>query len=477
MIKTLVAVMFSLGVLQAQIPNAGPGAPDSKAESRAIFKELVEINTTYTHGITQASQALRTRFLAAGFPADDVKLLGPTPTTQNLVVRYPAKAGSTLKPMLIICHLDVVEAKKEDWADTDPFVFTEKDGYFYGRGTIDMKNSDAAAVAAFLRMKREGYTPEREMILALTDNEEGGGAINGVEWLLKNHPEVMKAEFVLNPDAGGLVTDQGKPLLLNVEATEKTYADYMIYTTSPGGHSSEPMPGNAIYRLASALRKIEGYEFPFELNEVTRAEFAATAKLEKGQDAADRLAVLKTPPDAAAVKRLSAKPSINPSLRTTCVATMLRGGHAPNALPGSAEANINCRILPGHTQEEVRKTLIQVIGDKDVTVKYKSDTGVVSDMAPDRKSAPPPPLMPAVFDPLKQVVSQMWPNLAIVPGMEAGASDSIYTTAAGMPSYGVSGMGMDKDENRAHGRDERIKVSDFDAGVTFFYLYLKAVAK
>ena len=445
-------------------------------EARDIFRQLIEINTTDSVGsVTKAAEAMRQRLLDAGFPPEDLKLLGPNDRKMNLVARYRGVPGSTLKPMLIICHLDVVEANRADWT-TDPFVFTEKDGYFYGRGAIDMKDSDAAAVAAFLRMKREGFRPARDIILALTADEEGG-ASNGVEWLLKNHPEEMKAEFVINPDSGGLTTVAGKPLTLDVEATEKTYADYVLTTTSPGGHSSEPMPGNAIYRLVHALAKVEAYQFPFELNEVTRSEMEALSKLEKSQRAADMAALLRTPPDPAALQRATADPTFNPGLRTTCVATMISGGHAPNALPSKVEANVNCRILPGHTQEEVRQVLIGVIGDKDVKVQFMSDARVVSATAPNRKSAPPPAPLPVVFDPLKRTANAVWPGVTIVPVMNAGASDSIYTTAEGLPSYGIAGMCMDRDENRAHGRDERIKASDFDAGCEFFYRYLEDLTK
>ena len=467
--KTLSALLLCLPITAAaQTPQ--------QREAREIFKQLIEINTTDSVGsVTKAAEAMRQRLLTAGFAADDLKLLGPNGRKMNLVARYRAKPGSTLKPVLIICHLDVVEAKRADWT-TDPFVFTEKDGYFYGRSTIDMKDSDAASVAAFLRMKREGFVPSRDIILALTADEEGG-ASNGVEWLLQHAPAQMAAEFVINPDSGGLTTVGGKPYTLDVEATEKTYADYILTATSPGGHSSEPMPGNAIYRLVKALGKVEAYQFPFELNPVTRAQFAAQAPLDKGQRGADLRGILQTPPDAAAVKRLTADVTVNPELRTTCVATMINGGHAPNALPGKAEANVNCRIMPGHTQEEIRQTLIGVLGDSEVKVQFMSDARVVADTAPDRKSAPPPAPLPAVFDPLRRVADTLWPGVPIVPGMVAGASDSIYTTAAGMPSYGIAGMAMDRDENRAHGRDERIKASDFDTGCEFFYRYLKAVSR
>jgi acetylornithine deacetylase/succinyl-diaminopimelate desuccinylase-like protein len=465
--KIVLAVLCSMS-LTAVAQDA------NQRQARDIFKQLIEINTTDSVGsVTKAAEAMRQRLLDAGFAAADLKLLGPNDRKMNLVARYRGAAGTTLKPMLVICHLDVVEAKRADWT-TDPFAFTEKDGYFYGRGAIDMKDSNAAAVAAFVRMKREGFVPSRDIILALTADEEGG-ASNGVDWLLKNHLQDVAAEFVINPDAGGVTTIGGKAQTFDVEATEKTYADYVLTATSPGGHSSEPMPGNAIYRMVKALGKIEAYQFPFELNAITRAQLQVQAGIDKGQRGADEKAIFQAPPDPAALQRLSADVTVNPYLRTTCVATMISGGHAPNALPAKVEANVNCRILPGHTQEEVRHVLIGAIGDSEVKVQYASDARVVSDTAPDRKSAPPPPPMPAVFGPLKSVADSMWPGVAIVPGMVAGASDSIYTTEAGMPSYGIAGMAMDRDENRAHGRDERIKISDFDAGCEFFYRYLKAV--
>lgn len=450
--------------------------PDvDKPLATSIFKELIETNTTDSIGsITTAATAMKARFLAAGFSEADVQVVGPNDRKRNLVIRYRAHAGSTEKPFLLIGHLDVVEAQRQDW-NTDPFLLIEKDGYFYGRGTIDMKDSDAAMVYTFLRWKKEGFVPDRDVILALTADEEGG-AYNGVSWLMQHQPELRQVAFVINPDVGGVATIQDKPFFVGVEATEKTYADYMLSATSPGGHSSEPMPGNPIYRLVHALQRLENYQFPFELNAVTRSSFTASAKIEKGQAAKDMQAILKTPPDPAAIARITASPTLNPQVRTTCVATMISGGHAPNALPGHAEVNVNCRILPGHTQEEVRQQLIHVFQDPQIRVQYKSDGGKLFDTAPNRSSAPPPPPMPAVFDPLKKVVQQMWPGTPIVPGMSVGASDSIYTMQAGIPSYGIGGMAMDMEENRAHGRDERIKVSDFYAGVEFTYLYLKLLA-
>ena len=448
--------------------------PPTRQLAHDVFKQLIEINSTDSIGSTTAvAEAMRQRLLDAGFAPADVVILGPNPRKGNLVARLRGRPGSTLKPVLIICHTDVVEAKREDWT-TDPFVFTEKDGFFYGRGTQDMKNSDAAMVMAFIRMKRENYVPDRDLILALTADEEGGKS-NGVDWLLKNHRDLIDAEFVLNPDAGGLTTKNGKPILLGVEATEKLYADYHVTATNPGGHSSLPTPDNAIYHVADALSRLEKSPFPFELNEVTRAELATRATLAQGQEADDLRAILKTPPDPAAMRRLSANPVFNATMRTTCVATMMSAGHAPNALPGRAQANVNCRILPGHSQEEVRQDLIRIFDDPTLAVDYTTDAGEVLGKGSDRVSAPPPPLMEAVFKPLHETVKTMWPGLTVFPEMETGASDSIYTMAAGMPSYGFNGMAIEEGDERAHGRDERLGIESYYAGVEFEYLYLKAM--
>jgi acetylornithine deacetylase/succinyl-diaminopimelate desuccinylase-like protein len=467
----LLAAMLFAARLQAQSITMDPA---TRQLAHDVFKQLIEINSTDSIGSTTAvAEAMRKRLLDAGFPAADVVVLGPNPRKGNMVARLRGRPGSTLKPVLIICHTDVVEAKREDWT-TDPFVFTEKDGFFYGRGTQDMKNSDAAVVMAFIRMKRENYVPDRDLILALTADEEGGKS-NGVDWLVKNHPDLVNAEFVLNPDAGGLTTKNGKPILLGVEATEKLYADYRVAATNPGGHSSLPTPDNAIYHVADALSRLEKSPFPFELNEVTRAELTTRATLVQGQEADDIRAILKTPPDPAAMQRLAANPVYNATMRTTCVATMMSAGHAPNALPGHAQANVNCRILPGHSQEEVRQDLIRIFADPTLTVDYVDNSGEVLGKGSDRAAAPPPPLNEAVFKPLRNTVHTMWPGLTILPEMETGASDSVITIAAGMPSYGFSGMAIEEGDERAHGRDERLGIESYYAGVEFEYLYLKAM--
>ena len=444
--------------------------------SREIFRQLIEINSTDSVGsVTAAAAAMRQRLLGGGFAPEDLKLLGPNDRKMNLVATYHGRAGSTLKPILVICHLDVVEAKREDWT-TDPFVFTEKEGFFYGRGTQDIKEGDAALVTSFLRMKREGFVPDRDITLALTADEEGGKS-NGVEWLEQNHPELMRAEFVINPDAGGVYAEHGKATIFDVEATEKTYADFRLTATNKGGHSSLPVPDNAIYHVADALGRLEKSPFPIELNAVTRAYFEKMGTIVKGETAEEIRGVLAQPMDLAAVARLTADPMYNSTLRTTCVATMMSAGHAPNALPQQAQANVNCRILPGHSGEEVRQELVRIFNDPAITVQYVTDAGMVMAEGAKRTSAPPPPVNATVQRALVQVVGELWPALPIVPTMEAGASDSIYTTAAGVPSYGLNGFQIDADDVRAHGKDERLGVEAYYKGVEFTYLYLKALTQ
>ena len=409
--------------------------------------------------------------LDAGFPAEDVKVLGPNSRKGNLVVRY--RGTGTRKPILIIGHLDVVEARRSDWT-TDPFQFVEKDGYFYGRGTQDMKVNDAALVTDFIRLHQENYHPDRDIILALTADEEGGKS-NGVDWLLKNHRDLIDAAFVLNADAGGVTTVKGKPVNMDVEANEKLYSDYQLRVTNPGGHSSLPVPDNAIYHIADALGRLERTPFPVELNAVTRPYFERRAALETGQTAADMKAILQTPPDPAAVASLSADARYNSLMRTTCVATMMQAGHAPNALPQLAQANVNCRILPGHSAEQIRLELVRIFADPKILVRYVDDAGNVYDHTPE-KNAFPPILPPAeILKPLARIADEMWNGVPVIPEMETGASDSIYTVAAGLPSYGVSGIAIDQDDVRAHGKDERVRVKSFYDGVEFYCRYLKAL--
>ncbi len=470
----ILAAALAAGITCAALgaENAADKASDVLAHD--VFKELIEINTTDSAAgsVTAAVEAMAKRFREAGFPAADVVVLGPeNPKKKNLVVRL--HGTGKYKPVLLIGHIDVVEAHREDW-NLDPFKLTEQDGYFYGRGTSDMKGDDAIMVATLLRLKKEGYRPDRDIILALTADEEGG-CCNGPAWLLKNHRDLIDAGFVINTDGWSVNSDKGVARMFRLGATEKMYGDYQLTVTNKGGHSSEPRADNAIYQLAQALINISKYQFPFELNNVSRPYFEREAEQATGQRQADIRGILKTPPDEQAVQRLSKLPADNSVMRTNCVATRLEGGHANNALPQRAQANVNCRIFPGHSLEEIRQQLIKVVADPEVTVRYVADDGKVAEKTPDRVSLAPPPLKAEVLKPLEAVVAQMWPGIKVVPYMDAGASDSIYTTAAGMPSYGITGIAVDFDDVRAHGRDERIRVSSFYKGNEFFYRYLKAL--
>jgi acetylornithine deacetylase/succinyl-diaminopimelate desuccinylase-like protein len=463
--------------LSAPIASPAAAQNDSAVDrgmAHDIFKQLVEINTTDSIGSTTiAAEAMAKRLLDAGFPKADVVVMGPNDRKGNMVARYRGRSNSKLRPVLIIGHLDVVEARREDWT-TDPFKFVEQDGYYYGRGTQDMKEADAIAVTDFIRLKKEGFVPNRDIILALTADEEGGKS-NGVDWLLQNHRDLIDAEFALNPDSGGVRTDRGKALTVEFEATEKLYADYQVLATNPGGHSSLPKPDNAIYHVADALGVLEKSPFPFELNAVTREYFGQMAKIETGQTAADMRAILATPPDPAAIERLSTDSRYNSTMRTTCVATMLSAGHAPNALPQRAEANVNCRIFPGHSQEDIRLQLVRMFNDPKLAVRYRSDAGELADHGSDREAMVPPPLRTDVMDSLRTVAGKLWPGVPVIPTMVTGSSDSIYTMNAGIPSYGISGIAIDRDDVRMHGKDERVKVESYFTGVEFYYQFLKTL--
>jgi len=337
-----------------------------------------------------------------------------------------------------------------------------------------VKDNDAVLVTTFIRFEREGYRPDRDLILALTADEEGGKS-NGVDWLLKNHRELVDAAFALNPDSGGVTTEHGKAVNVDIEASEKLYADFQLTATNPGGHSSLPVPDNAIYHIAGALSRLEHSPFPFELNAVTRGYFEKRAALANGQLAADMRAIVQTPPDQASIARLSADPRYNSMTHTTCVATRLNAGHANNALPQLAQANVNCRILPGHSIDEVRQILMHTFNDPAIAVRYVDDAGNVLDQIPERKAFAPVMPPPEILRPLESVTDSLWPGAPVIPIMDTGASDSIYTLAAGIPSYGISGIAIDQDDVRMHGRDERVRASSFYDGVEFYYRYLKAL--
>jgi len=454
------------------VANANAQLDANKQLAHDIFKQLIEINTTDSVGnVTTASEAMAQRFRAAGFPDSDIYIGGPNERKKNLVVRY--HGSDRHKPVLLIGHLDVVEARREDWT-TDPFQFVEKDGYFYGRGAQDMKDEDAIMVATFIRMRHENFVPDRDIILALTADEEGGSS-NGVEWLLKNHRDLVNAEFVVNTDDITLWTEHGKPVRMELDATEKIYSDYQLAVTDPGGHSSLPKPDNPIYKLSNALARLQNYKFPVQLNDVTRAYYERMARIETGQRAADMRAILKDESNQEAAARLSQNVNDNATLRTTCVATRVNAGHANNALPQRAEAIVNCRILPGHSKQDVRDTLVRVVADPAITVRYISNSFAVSDTVPDMPVFAAQSLRPDVLAALEQVTKQLWPGTPVIPTMARGASDGIYTTAAGMPTYIAAGVAVDLADDREHGRDERVGVDSFYGGLDFWYRYLKAL--
>ncbi len=400
--KWCLGLFFSL-TLSVTMPAQQLSPADEATRKLAvdIFKQLININTTDSVGsVTAAAEAMAQRFRDAGFPESDIQIMGPSSNDRkkNVVVRLHGSGKH--KPVLLIGHLDVVEARREDWT-TDPFQFLEKDGYYYGRGTSDMKDGDAIMSATLIRMKKEGYVPSRDIILAMTADEEGGTS-NGVDWLIKNHRDLIDAEFVLNHDGGGVLADHGKPIMMEVNATEKLYGDFVLTATNPGGHSSLPRLENAIYELADALAKIERYQFPFELNAITRAYYERQVPMAAPQRAADLKAMLKTPPDMEAVVRLSKDPLDNSTMHTTCVATRLSGGHANNALPQMAQANVNCRIEPGHTLEEIRLELEKIVADPRVKVQFRENSNVLMDHGSDRHSYVPPAPRREVFDPLEK---------------------------------------------------------------------------
>lgn len=432
--------------------------------ARDIFKELIEINTTDSSGnTTQAAEAIARRLKSAGFADADVKLLGPNPRKGNLVVRYRG-ASSTRKPLLLLAHLDVVEARREDWS-LDPFTLTEKDGYFYGRGTSDDKAQAALWIANLIRYKHEGYTPNRDIIVALTADEEGGD-FNGVTWLLANHKDLVDAEYVLNEGGNGQIKN-GKKILNELQASEKVYLSFQLEVKNPGGHSSLPVKDNAIYHLSQGLARLAGFEFPMKLNEVTRAFFSRMAGIVTGPIADDMKGVAAATPDSAAVARLSGQSAYyNALLRTTCVATRLIAGHADNALPQMARATVNCRLLPGESPADVQQTLVRVLSDPAITV---TPIGTPT-------PSPPAPLIPEVLRAVERATTAVWRGVPVVPVMGTGATDGLYFRNAGIPTFGVSGLFEDVDDNREHGRDERIGVAEFFEAQEFLYVLVKELS-
>jgi acetylornithine deacetylase/succinyl-diaminopimelate desuccinylase-like protein len=436
-----------------------------------VYQQLVEINTADSVGsVTKAAEAMAARFRAAGFPAGDVQLLIPDgkPTKGNLVVRYRGKGGAMArKPVLLLAHLDVVAANRSDWP-RDPFVLHEENGYFLGRGTSDDKPMAAIFVANLLQMRKEGIVPDRDLILALTADEEGGDA-NGVEWLVANHKPLIDAAYAINEGGGGTLSGN-TPLYHSLGAAEKVYIDFTLTARNSGGHSSVPRPDNAIYQLAEALTRLSHYQFPVALNEISRPFFAQTAKVEKSAEVAAAMRALAAQPsDSAAAAIVSRDTRYASMMRTTCVATRLAGGHAYNALPQSASANVNCRVVPTSNADEVMAAIARAVNDTGIKITYTLPSTPKFGRAPT-------PVDPQLLDAATDLTTRMWGNIPVIPTMSTGATDGAYLRAGGIPTYGLSGLFMQAGESNAHGRDEKLRVRSFYEGLDFLDQLVRRVA-
>ena len=448
----------------ASSPTRAQGLNPQQQFAHDVYKELLEINTVTATGDTgKAADAMAARLRAGGFSESDVHVFKPAPGKGNLVAILHG-AGAR-RPILLVAHLDVVEAHREDWS-FDPFQLIEQDSYYYARGSTDDKFMAATFVSNLIRYRQEGYQPDRDIKLVLETDEEilDRNAV-GMQWIIKNHRDLIDAEFALN-EGGGVSTRDGKALRNNIQTSEKVPCDFRLEVTSPGGHSSVPSKDNAIYHLAGGLIRLGQYDFPVKLNETTRSWLEQAAAFEDKQVASDMLSVASARPDPAAIARLSAKPVYNAQLRTTCVATLLQGGHADNALPQRAEAIVNCRVLPGESIDDVEKRLVEVTGDNRISV---TPTWVHAE-------SPPSPLNPEVFRGIQQVTAQIWPGIPVIPTMSTGATDGSFLRNAGIPTYGTSGVAAEVDDVRAHGKDERISVQSFYSGQEYLYRLVKVLA-
>lgn len=458
---------FALLLFLVAAPVAAQIRPD-QAAFRALYKELVETNTTISAGsCTLAAERMAARLKAAGYKDSEIRLFSvpEAPKEGGLVAVLPG-TDPKAKAILLLSHLDVVEARREDWT-RDPFTLIEEGGYFYGRGTSDDKAHGAIFTDAMVRLKSAATKLRRPVKLVLTCGEETGEVFNGAEWLVKNHKDWIDAEFALNEGSVGIRDAAGKPVSLGMQAGEKVYQDFRIEAVNPGGHSSRPRPDNAIYSLAAALTAVGKYEFPAQFSDTTRAYFTQTAKLTGRAAGTAMLKLIANPADAAANAVVSQDPTFHSMLRTTCVATRLDGGHANNALPQRAGANINCRIFPGDPIESVRAQLAKVIDDPSVSVK---PTGNIS------PTPPPPPLTPLVFGTAKTLAEKHFPGVPILPAMTTGATDGRFLNGGGIPTYGVPGRFSDADGNGVHGLNERKSVAGLYAERDYLFELIQAYA-
>ena len=461
------AIWVALGVSLTLRAFAQGMPTPAQQQLRVIYRELLEINTTDSAGsCTAAAEAMSARLKAGGLLALDVRVIVPPggPKKGNLVARY--RGTGAKKAIMLLGHLDVVEAKREDW-QRDPFKLVEENGYFYARGAADDKAMVAVFIANLIRYRQGGYRPGRDLILVATCDEEiVPSNFSGIVYLLKNHRDIVDAEFALNEGGNGLLDKNGNYLRMSIQAGEKVFQTYQLEVTNPGGHSSLPVKDNAIYHLAGGLARLAAHEFPFRLSETTRAYFEQMSRIETGQTAADMKAILRDPPDPEAITRLSATALNNSTFRTTCVATMLEAGHATNALPQRARATVNCRILPGEPVADVQKILAYVMADDKIKITPTHEPTL----------SPPPPLTREILGPIEAVSSQMWLGVPVVPTLLAGATDGRFTINAGIPTYGVSGMFRDPDGGGVHGLNERIRVRSLYEGHEFLYRLVKLYA-
>jgi acetylornithine deacetylase/succinyl-diaminopimelate desuccinylase-like protein len=451
-------------------PGMGHAEPGDKEleRFREIYKELVETNTTLSAGdCTLAAKRMAVRLKAAGYPDEDMRVFVPEGHPKEgglLAVLHGSDPGA--RAILMLAHVDVVEAKREDWT-RDPFTLIEENGYFYGRGTSDMKAQAAIWVDNLIRYREEGYKPKRTIKMALTCGEETNSALNGAGWLTTNARDAIDAEFALTEGVDGDLDAQGHRVALEILAAEKTSQNFVFEATNPGGHSSRPVPDNAIYHLVRAVDRVSRYEFPVQLDDANRAYFTGMSKIVGGEAGVAMAAVVTNPEDSASVAVLDKNPNWHAMLRTTCVATMLSAGHATNALPQRARANINCRIFPGVSRDAILAQLVNIVNDPAVAVTVPEVRG---------PAANPAPLTPQIVKPIEIVAHEMWPGVPVVPALEPGASDAQFLNPAGIPTYGITGLFTDPDGGYIHGLNERIRVNSVYEGRTFLYRLVKLYA-
>jgi acetylornithine deacetylase/succinyl-diaminopimelate desuccinylase-like protein len=469
-ILALAAALLAAAPAAAQVPTGQMGAlrPDQQ-QFRELFEELVETDTSITTGnCTTAAEQLAARLKAAGLPDANVMVFTDPehPKEGGLVASYPG-TSKTLRPMLLLGHIDVVAAKREDWV-RDPYTLVEEGGYLYARGVADMKAMSATWADTLIRFAKEGYKPARTVKLALTCGEETDTAFNGANWLAQNRRELIYAQFALNEGGGGDTDGKGRVVAQSIQVGEKIYQDYKLVATNPGGHSSGPVRENAIYDIADALVKIREHEFPSEFNDVTRAFFAKAGAARQDELGPAMVKLAANPADAEAEKIVNTDKWFHSMLRTTCVATLIDGGHAPNALPQRVEANVNCRLFPGHTPAEIQGELAKIIGNPAIAI----------DLARRNKPlAKAPPLDPAIVGPMEQLSAKYWPGVPVIPAMSTGATDGLYLSAVGIPTYGVPGMWGDPDGNGVHGLNERIETRSLFVGRDYLYELVKVLAE